>query len=105
MAREFAKAFYNSQAWRKCRRAYISERSAMDGGMCEYCKEQPGYIVDHIEELNPLNINDPSVSLNFDNLQYLCLECHNTKTFTAGARYILTANGDVVPLPPSRMGR
>lgn len=105
MAREFAKPFYKSTAWKKCRAAYISKRAAIDGGMCEYCKEQPGYIVDHIEELNPLNINDPSVSLNHDNLQYLCLECHNTKTFAAGARYILTANGEIAPLPPSKMGR
>ena len=104
MAREFAKMFYRSAAWKKCRASYISQRAAIDGGMCEYCKEQPGYIVDHIEELNPLNINDPTVSLNHDNLQYLCLDCHNTKTFAAGARYILTANGEVVPLPPLEIG-
>lgn len=27
--------------------------------------------------LTPENINDPSVSLNFDNLELLCQDCHN----------------------------
>ena len=102
MAKEFAAAFYNSSAWRKCRKAYISARESIDGGMCEYCKEEPGYIVDHIEELTPWNISDPSIALNFDNFQYLCLACHNAKTFSKGMRCILTANGEVVPLPPSK---
>ena len=35
MAREFAKKFYNSKAWRKCRATYIEHRVAVDGGMCE----------------------------------------------------------------------
>lgn len=35
MAREFAKKFYNSKAWRKCRTTYIEHRVAIDGGMCE----------------------------------------------------------------------
>jgi hypothetical protein len=43
-----------------------------------------GYIVDHIEELTPANITDPNIALNHDNLQYLCLDCHNSKTFGAG---------------------
>lgn len=25
----------------------------------------------------PNNINDPEISLNHDNLEYLCLDCHN----------------------------
>lgn len=48
--------------------------------MCEHCGGA-GYIVDHIEELNANNIDDPEITLNHDNLQYLCLPCHNKKTF------------------------
>ncbi len=81
MAKPFAKKFYNSKEWINCRASYLSTVH----GLCEHCLERgdhvPGYIVDHIEELTPENIDDPLVSLNHDNLQYLCLPCHNTKTF------------------------
>lgn len=72
MAREFAKKFYKSSAWIKCRNSYISSVY----GLCERC-EKPGYIVHHKIHLNQSNINDPDVSLNHDNLEYLCLDCHN----------------------------
>ncbi len=81
MAREFSKSFYNSPAWRKVRKSFISHRASIDGGMCEMCHEVPGFIVDHIEELTPENINDTSMTLSWSNLQYLCLVCHNKKTF------------------------
>ncbi|WP_242225264.1 hypothetical protein [Bacillus cereus group sp. BfR-BA-01380] len=44
MAKDYAKKYYKSLVWKKCREPYIS--STLDG-MCEHCKEQPGYIVDH----------------------------------------------------------
>lgn len=81
MAKEFSKSFYDSKKWKKCRFSFISKRIAIDGGMCQHCKSKLGYIVDHIIELTPININDSNISLNHINLQYLCLECHNTKTF------------------------
>lgn len=72
MAQDFAKAFYNSQAWQDCRDGYISSVH----GLCEDC-QKPGYIVHHKERLTPENINDPDVTLNWEKLKYLCLECHN----------------------------
>ena len=33
MAREFAKGFYASEAWRKCRLGYIRHRRSVDGGL------------------------------------------------------------------------
>ena len=47
MAKEFARAFYNSKRWKDCRRAYIAKRISIDGGMCETCHEVPGYIGQH----------------------------------------------------------
>lgn len=73
-----AKKFYNSVAWKKCRASYIN--SLIDD-LCEHCQFNLGYIVDHVEEINITNIDDPMITLNHDNLQYLCLECHNKKTF------------------------
>ena len=84
MAKPYAKSFYNSSPWLRCRESYISKVH----GLCEHCLDRgehiPGYIVDHIEEITPENINDPYITLNHDNLQYLCLACHNTKTFGSG---------------------
>ena len=75
--KEFAKGFYNSAAWKKCRRAYIDSRIMVDGGMCERCGERVGYIVHHKELLTPTNITDPNITLSFDNLQYVCKPCHD----------------------------
>ena len=68
----WARTFYNSIAWQRCREAYIVSVH----GLCESCCS-PGYIVHHKVWLTPININDPVVSLNHEHLEYLCLECHN----------------------------
>lgn len=77
MAREFTLGFYKTSAWAKCRRAFISQRIGIDGGMCQDCKEKPGKIVHHIVEIDENNINDPDVTLNMSNLKYVCQNCHN----------------------------
>lgn len=101
MAKPYAKSFYNSSAWLKCRASYISKVH----GLCESClaraKHIPGYIVDHIEEISQSNIDDPYITLNHENLQYLCLPCHNTKTFGADVKVIregltFDADGNIV---------
>ena len=76
-----AKRFYDSAAWKSCRESYIAKRISIDGGLCEHCKERLGFIVDHIEEINEVKLNDPYITLNHKNLQYLCNKCHNRKTF------------------------
>lgn len=82
MAREFAKRFYDSSAWKKSRAAYIAYRRSVDGGMCETCHVVPGYIVHHKTELSPSNINDPEITLSFNNFKYDCLICHNKEGHT-----------------------
>ena len=95
MAKDYSKNFYKSKAWQSCRKSYIGNRIHIDGGMCEHCKRKPGYIVDHVLELSPENISNPDISLSHVNLQYLCLECHNTKTF--GSDIVLfDDNGDPI---------
>jgi 5-methylcytosine-specific restriction endonuclease McrA len=77
MAKDFAKPFYNSKRWQKCKQAYISQRILADGGMCEECRKEPGLIVHHKVMLTELNIDNPDVSLNHENLEYVCKECHD----------------------------
>ena len=73
----YAKSFYKSRAWARCRASYIAERQSVDGGLCERCRKALGYIVHHKVAITPANINDPEVTLNHDNLQYLCKACHD----------------------------
>lgn len=77
MARDFAKSFYNSTAWKQARQAYAKSV----GGICERCERAglygvPGDIVHHKVRLNAANINNPAITLNFDNLELLCRDCH-----------------------------
>lgn len=93
--REFAKTFYKSQAWKKCRESYAKSQ----GYICETCAKKglytPGEIVHHIVELTPQNINDPRVSLNFDNLRLVCRKCH-AEEHKHHRRYVIGANGEII---------
>ena len=77
MARDFAKSFYSSARWQKCRDSFIAHRISEDGGLCQRCHDRTGYIIHHKIHLTPDNIDDPDITLGFDNLEYVCLECHN----------------------------
>jgi 5-methylcytosine-specific restriction endonuclease McrA len=96
MARSIDKAFYSSPAWKRCREAYIKKC----GGLCELCFKKgiykAGYIVHHKIHLTEENYRDPSVALNFDNLLYVCQDCHNKIHFANARRYKIMPNGEVI---------
>ncbi len=77
MAKEWAKPFYNSKAWKTCRAAYIKKRILIDGGVCEVCHKEPIQIVHHKITLTPTNIIDPDVSLNHCLMEGNCKRCHD----------------------------
>lgn len=100
MAKEFAKRFYNSKEWYKCKSSYIKSVH----GLCERC-DKPGYIVHHKKTLTPNNINDSNVTLNHDNLEYLCLDCHNAehdfnrdKKRATKKEYKFNDKGELIPV-------
>jgi 5-methylcytosine-specific restriction protein A len=72
-----AKAFYESKEWRRLRDVVVKKCY----GLCARCKTEkllkPGYIVDHIIPISEAW----ELRLIESNLQYLCLEHHNTKTW------------------------
>lgn len=76
MATKWSQPFYSSYQWKKCRAAFISYKR----GLCERCLKKgiltPGNHVHHKIFLTADNINDPSVTCNFDNLELLCEKCH-----------------------------
>lgn len=77
MARDFAKSFYASKAWKKVRSAYLS-----DHPYCERCLKL-GLIVpaEHVHHKlyidTPEKVKDPMLALNYDNLEALCEPCHS----------------------------
>lgn len=106
--KEYAKEFYRSDAWKKTRKIVI----ARSNGLCDRCLaaglHKPGHIVHHKTHITPENINNPNVTLNTANLEYVCEECHNKEHKSKGAeRYRFDANGSLLPpidkvLPPGR---
>lgn len=74
----------------------------MRGHLCENCLKRglykPGEIVHHQIEIDPITVNNPEVSLNFDNLELLCRECHAAehKPYSKDRRYIIGQNGEVI---------
>lgn len=94
--REYAKPFYKSKAWQRTRDAY----AASVGGLCEGCLKRglyrPGEIVHHRLALTPDNINDPSVTLAWDNLCLLCRDCH-AKAHGSAKRYKVDEMGRITP--------
>lgn len=74
--KEYARQFYSSKAWQRTRTAYTKARR----GLCEVCLSKgivkPGEIVHHKIHLDPKNINNPSITLDWNNLQLVCRDCH-----------------------------
>lgn len=78
-----ATAFYNSAEWKALR---LKVKNNHNGLCCECLKQKilkPGYIADHII---PIGI-DWSLRLVESNIQFLCVECHNTKTAEDKRKY------------------
>lgn len=70
--------------------------------LCERC-DNTAYIAHHKEYLTPENIDDPNISLNWDNLEAVCLNCHNL-IHGVGSKcedeeqYTFTPEGDLIPI-------
>lgn len=73
MAKTWAKKFYNSKTWIRTQTVYRQ----MHYGICERCGKPNGTIVHHKIYLSEHNINNPNISLSYDNLELLCIDCHN----------------------------
>lgn len=71
MAKEYAQAFYNGKIWRQCQKAFMQSKFYI----CERCGDT-AKIAHHRQYINPENINDPNITLNWGNLEPLCVECH-----------------------------
>ncbi len=92
---EYAERFYSSVAWKNCRKVY---RKSV-GGLCEECLKQgrytPGVIVHHKVHITPENVECPEITLNFENLELLCRDCHAVQHNKNLRRYKVDEFGNV----------
>ena len=68
-------SFYNKQAWRKLSRVYLRRHPLC----CECEKENILTSSVHCDHIVPIT-KDKSKALKWENLQALCLSCHNKKS-------------------------
>lgn len=90
---------YNSKKWHKLRKMKLAISP-----FCERCLAggiyTPAYIIHHKEYITNLNYQDGDVFFNIDNLESLCLECHNKEHFEGKPRkekeYMFDSEGNII---------
>jgi len=103
--REWARRFYCSKAWIRCRQGYAKSV----GGLCERCLSKgiytPGVEVHHKVKLTPRNVRNPDVALNWDNLELLCKDCHMEEHHTNQHRWRVDDEGTlkIFEAPPVKI--
>lgn len=80
--------------WIRTRTAYKKKKI-----FCERCAAAgiltPGEIVHHKIELTPVNITDPKIALDENNLMLVCRDCHAAMHAPHKRRYVIDAAGAV----------
>jgi len=79
MAKDYAKAFYNSKAWIACKNGYMQSQHYI----CERCGDI-ATVCHHKIHLTPENIHDPYITLNWERLEAVCITCHNLEHNSKG---------------------
>lgn len=95
--RSVDRKFYESKEWRQISKDYMESVNHL----CERCLSKglitPAKIVHHKIHLTEENVSDTDISMNFKNLEALCIECHNTEHFgkRKQRRYIVGEDGSI----------
>jgi len=79
MAKEYAKKFYNGKTWRRVQKAYMISQNYI----CERC-DGFATIVHHKEHITPETIDDSAILFDWENLEAVCIVCHNQEHFGGG---------------------
>lgn len=74
-------SFYYCKQWRALVKQIRLERMAQNNLKCERCGKhlfRPGDCIGHHKiPLTPMNVNDWNISMNPENIELICLGCHN----------------------------
>ena len=98
---EAVEAFYTSWKYRKSKKAYAKSV----GNLCEECLKRgiinPGTKEKPLENHHKIpltddNINDPNITLNWDNYELLCKKCHDAKKQKMPKRWKVQPDGKVI---------
>ena len=93
--RSIDSSFYKTKRWKQTRKMYalskfcICERCGNPvycDGITEYIDKEHRIkgIVHHKEYLNESNYTNENIAYGFDNLELLCIDCHNQEHFDKG---------------------
>lgn len=103
--------FYKSKVWEDVRKTIWLKQNLLCNrchkpvyvdGISDYIPKENRRIgiVHHKIYLDDNNITDINITLNQDNLEGICIDCHNiehNKNNVIRPDYIFDANGDVIP--------
>jgi 5-methylcytosine-specific restriction endonuclease McrA len=98
MAKKYAIQFYQSKQWEDCRLSYLKSKDYM----CERCLVKDLYVVantvHHKIYITPDNINNINITLNHNNLECLCVECHQQEHHSTDPNkdYVFDINGNLI---------
>lgn len=86
---------YKSKRWQKLR-----QQKLLLNPFCERCLRKGLFnavnIIHHKEYVTDLNYEDDDVFFNINNLESLCIECHNKEHFEEEKEYYFDENGDLI---------
>lgn len=93
--RSIDEQFYKNKAWQRVQNNYIQTHR-----YCERCLKKglyiPAKIVHHKKHLTKEDIRKPEILYGFDNLESLCLDCHNKEHFGRERRYEIGKDGKLI---------
>lgn len=86
---------YRSKRWKKTRQIKLFMQP-----FCERCLEKgiykEAYIIHHKDYITDMNYMDDNVFYNLDNLESICLECHNQVHFGKKKEYKFDNEGNLI---------
>ena len=86
---------YKSKRWQKLR-----YQKLLLNPFCERCYKKgiynSAYIIHHKEYVTDLNYEDDNVFFNIENLESLCLDCHNKEHFGIKVDYTFDEEGNLI---------
>jgi len=102
--------FYQTKTWKKVRRNVWLKQSCLCArcsrpvyvnGISQYIPKEKRLkgIVHHKQYLTDENFNDDGISLNEDNLEGVCIDCHNKEHFNTGVTrndVMFDGNGNLI---------